>query len=59
MSNLEQFNTFARKDFEEVRKGLNGECNEDKNWKMKLEALTSSLESLLMDMDITEKGGIN
>lgn len=54
MKNEEMFNTFCRYDFERVREFLDKGYTETSEWKERLEALYSSLDALLKDMDNQE-----
>lgn len=55
MTNEEMFNTFARHDLDRVNEYLRKGYTETSDWKKSLEALYSSLEALLQDMDLEEK----
>lgn len=52
MSNKEMFMTFANHDFLKVQEALQNGLTETSDFKERLEALYSSLDALLMDMDI-------
>lgn len=54
MTNGEMFDTFCRYDFECVKEFLDKGYTETSEWKERLEALYSSLDALLKDMDETE-----
>lgn len=55
MNNNEMFDTFCRYDFERVKEFLDKGYTETSEWKERLEALYSSLDALLKDMDNVEE----
>lgn len=56
MTNKDMFMQFANYDFQRVIDFLQKGYTETTEWKDRLEALNSSLDALLRDMDMNEKG---
>lgn len=56
MTNVDLFNTFVKKDWMKVNELIINGCTETTEFKESLEALNSSVEAMLMDMDLNEKG---